>query len=202
MRTYNLEQQLRSRWQSMKRRVNDIKGPRYEFYGGKGIEISKGWKDFENFKEDMMDSFILHSNKFGLKDTTLDRIDSTGDYKKDNCKWSTKKEQNRNRSCNTILSFNGKQKLICEWAELLGVKDRLITMRLKRGWSIDRALSTERRHYSNLGFAPSDPMQPTFVRRAQGIARNLGLSDDKQRWQLPESSRDKKMGRKVRSTKA
>ena len=193
MRTYTLEQQLRSRWQSMRRRVYDTKGPRYQFYGGKGIRIVNIWEDFENFKGDMYKSFIAHVKKHGLRETTLERLDNAKDYKKSNCRWATNKEQNRNNSRNTILSFNGKQKLICEWAELLKVKSRLITMRLKRGWSIERTLSQKKGRYSNLGPTPGDPMQPASLRRAQGAARNLGLSDDRQRWQLPESPGDKKV---------
>lgn len=54
----------------------------------------------------------------------------------------------------------------------------------------------------DMGPVPGDPLQPAFIRRAQGAARDLGLSDDRKRWQLPEASRNKKMGRKTRSTES
>ena len=46
---------------------------------------------------------------------------------------------------------------------------------------------------AHLGFKPGDTLQPTSPGRAQRTARDLGLSDDRQRWQLPKASRDTKM---------
>ncbi|NVN99270.1 MAG: hypothetical protein HXX17_08100 [Geobacteraceae bacterium] len=44
----------------------------------------------------------------------MERIDNDGPYSKDNCKWATYDEQNKNRSCCTAKSW-----LV---AEILGVK--------------------------------------------------------------------------------
>ena len=70
----------------------------YRNYGGRGIAVCDRWKDsFENFYEDMGD-------KPG-EDYSLDRIDNNKGYSPDNCKWATRKEQNRNRRGNKIQSI-------------------------------------------------------------------------------------------------
>jgi hypothetical protein len=64
-------------------------------YGGRGIKCL--WGTFEDFRDDMYETYIKHIDNFGVKNTLLDRIDNDGDYTSDNCKWSTRLEQNNNR---------------------------------------------------------------------------------------------------------
>ena len=58
-------------------------------YGGKGISVCAEWHHFSAFIGDM-----------GRKPSpkhSLDRIDGTGNYTPDNCRWATYEEQNINR---------------------------------------------------------------------------------------------------------
>jgi len=89
----------------------------YRFYGARGIKSE--YKDFLDFKEDMYDSYVEHVKKYGERQTTIDRIDSSQNYKKGNCRWSTYKEQARNRKNNTLLTIKGETKTLAEWVEVL-----------------------------------------------------------------------------------
>jgi hypothetical protein len=74
-------------WRSMHSRCRDIGNKMYSTYGGLGIIVCDRWKLFKNFLEDMGERPVGKS---------IDRIDSTGNYEPDNCKWSTPKEQMNN----------------------------------------------------------------------------------------------------------
>jgi DNA-binding XRE family transcriptional regulator len=82
-----------SSWWNMKNRVlrQDKNSKSYGYYKDK--TICERWiNSFENFLSDMGER---------PEGTTIDRIDGTKGYYKENCKWSTKEEQSQNRS-NTL----------------------------------------------------------------------------------------------------
>ena len=64
----------------MRRRCYDKNFVGYKNYGGRGITVCERWLEFQNFYDDMHESFDEHVEKFGEKDTTLDRIDVNGNY--------------------------------------------------------------------------------------------------------------------------
>ena len=113
---------------------------RWSSYGGKGIKNL--WESFEEFYQDMYTSYLDHSKRYGGIQTTLDRVDSNGNYCKENCRWANQKTQQRNRSNNKLITFNGKTLTSVEWGELLGISAFQIRKRLYRGWSVESALST------------------------------------------------------------
>jgi hypothetical protein len=113
----------------MKNRCYNKKGIYYKRYGGRGIKVCDKWKnDLMAFYNDMGNP---------PKGKSLDRIDNNGDYCKENCRWSTPKEQMRNTSKNHKI--NG----ICisDISKSLGGGHSLVKKRLKRGWSIEKAIS-------------------------------------------------------------
>lgn len=66
-------------WQGMKYRCNNSKSNKFHCYGGKGITVDPSWETFEGFWNDMGSTY-----QDGL---TIDRIDSSLGYNKDNCRW-------------------------------------------------------------------------------------------------------------------
>lgn len=79
------------KWTSMTSRCNNPNTDGYVNYGGRGIKIE--WKSFKEFKDDMYESYLKHVEEFGQKQTTIDRINNDGNYRKDNCRWATYSEQ-------------------------------------------------------------------------------------------------------------
>jgi hypothetical protein len=81
-------------WRSMIRRCYEESNNAYKWYGARGIEVCEDWKSFDKFYY-----------QFGITwpgtGYSIDRIDNDGNYEPNNCKWSTRTEQNRNR-INTI----------------------------------------------------------------------------------------------------
>ena len=109
-------------WDGMMKRCNDPKTTRYERWGGRGIKVCDEWKDFQNFYTDMINSYTP-----GL---SIDRIDNDGDYSRENCRWSTPREQAMNRSSNRHITHNGVTKTMIEWSELAECKYSTFRQRL------------------------------------------------------------------------
>jgi hypothetical protein len=69
--------------------------------------------------------------EYGL---SLDRKDVNGNYSKENCRWITMKEQNRNRRDNVFIDTEWGRITVAEAAERSGVKNSTILYRLKHNW--------------------------------------------------------------------
>lgn len=122
-------------WAGMLQRCYNPKHSAYSYYGKRGIKTCERWKKFTEFWKDMGETY-----KPGL---TLDRIDNEGDYEPSNCKWSTMKEQIMNRSNTKRYEYKGQLKTVNDWAEEIGMKSGTLWFRIKRGWNIERALTTK-----------------------------------------------------------
>jgi len=127
-------------WSGIKRRCNNPNDMAYLRYGGRGIKCL--WKSYNEFQNDMYNSFKKHLIKYGRNNTQIDRIDNNGNYYKNNCCWATCKEQARNRSNRVEISYNGKTMSITEWAEYLNIPKIALWLRIKRyKWPIEKALT-------------------------------------------------------------
>ena len=79
-------------WRSMRRRVLSDSPKSKKWYKDKGITVCDRWNGsdcFLNFLSDMGERPVR---------TTLDRIDSNGNYEPSNCRWSTYSVQRLNQN--------------------------------------------------------------------------------------------------------
>lgn len=122
-------------WDGMKQRCYTKSETAYKYYGGRGIKVCETWKnDFQSFHDWALEN--------GYSDElTIDRIDTNGDYEPSNCRWSTRKVQANNTRRNRNLTFNGQSKTIAEWSEETGINQNTILCRIRRNWSVERALT-------------------------------------------------------------
>lgn len=119
-------------WAGLKSRCLNKKNKLYPYYGGRGIKVCSRWLDFNNFISDM---------GFRPKDKTLDRIDNSMGYNKENCRWASKAEQSRNKRNNININIDGKILCLKDAALLYGVRYKTAWRRFRDGWPIERVLS-------------------------------------------------------------
>lgn len=122
-------------WCAMKCRTQNSNAWNYKYYGGKGVSICPEWhKSFMLFQKWAMNN--------GYNDNlTIERIDNDKGYSPDNCRWIEQQEQKNNTSRNIFLTFNGETNSIARWAKKLKIGYSTIYARLKRGWTVEQALT-------------------------------------------------------------
>lgn len=127
-------------YNGVKERCYNKNCPSYKNYGGRGIIMCDEWLD----KDNGFVNFRNWSIQNGYIDKlTIDRINNNGNYEPNNCRWVTRKEQQNNRRCNTLLTYKGETKSIAQWSEQLGVNHMTLRGRLARGWSVEKTLTTK-----------------------------------------------------------
>ena len=93
-------------WNRLKDRCTYKNSPSYSNYGGRGITYDPRWNQFENFRDDMYESYIEACNIYGEENISIDRIDVNGNYCKDNCRFVDNKIQANNKRNNRIVTIN------------------------------------------------------------------------------------------------
>jgi hypothetical protein len=127
-------------WNNIKRRCYTKTNPSYKYYGGCGVKMCEEWrKSFKSFYEWALNNGYNENAPKG--ECTIDRIDCKGNYEPSNCRWVSMKEQNLNRSANKIIEYNGIKRTLKEWSDILNFNYSTLLYRLRRGWSVERALT-------------------------------------------------------------
>lgn len=122
-------------WCGIRRRCNNPSVNGYERYGGRGITVCEEWAEsFEAF----MAWATANGYKEGLE---IDRINNDGNYCPENCRWVTRYENMQNTRLNKHIEYNGKVYTINQLAEISGIEAWLIGERLRRGWSVEEAIT-------------------------------------------------------------
>lgn len=123
-------------------RCTDKSKKDYPRYGGRGIRCI--WDNYLDFKKDMYESYLEH--KKNNKTTQVERIDNNGHYCKENCRWATFQEQQKNKSSNRYITHNGKTLTIADWAREINISRQSIRYRLENGWDVKSIINTPFRY--------------------------------------------------------
>ena len=166
----------------MKSRCLNPRDKSFSLYGGKGITVCERWgKSFENFVADMGERPI---------GKTLDRIDGSKGYNKENCRWASPTEQKMNQSVTKRIDFNGKSLVSAEWSKEVNIPEHTLFQRIYRGWTIEEALTIPLKGKpSKKGFSRESSKKLTFNGESLSIKQwadkaGIPLSTLKQRIKL------------------
>lgn len=126
---------LANTWAGIADRCHNPDSPSYYCYGARGIEMCKRWQQsVDAFMQDMgMPPTMKHS---------IDRINCNGNYEPSNCRWATQEEQNNNTRRSKLITWNGKTQSIRDWAKEYDIGSRALSERLRRGWDMEKSLTT------------------------------------------------------------
>lgn len=132
-------------WCSMRRRCFDKKNKDYRYYGAKGISVCEDWIGFDG-----ADNFCKWAHENGYEEgLTIDRIDSSGNYCPNNCRWVPMSVQNHNHSKPINITYGEMTMNISEWARFLKIPKPTLVKRIQiLKWPVEEAFgikSHERR---------------------------------------------------------
>lgn len=135
-------------WSDMQSRCYNPKTKSFQNYGGRGICVCEGFRDFTVFHAKLGEP---PTDKHGP-----DRIDNNGNYSCGECseclrsgwpfnvRWATKLVQMNNKRNNTHYEYNGESHTIAEWGRITGIPQLLIRQRVVvNKWPIGEALGLE-----------------------------------------------------------
>jgi hypothetical protein len=122
------------RWVGIWERCYLPENPGYEYYGARGICVCQEWMDFQ--------AFYSFWGDLPFEGATIGRIDNDGNYEPSNCEWQTQEQQNNNTRRSKMLTWNGKTQSIRDWAFEYNIGMRRLSERLRRGWDMQKALTT------------------------------------------------------------
>jgi hypothetical protein len=126
---------LRQVWDSMKRRCYNPRDTFFCYYGARGVSIWVGWLQSP-------ESFFKWALETGYRaGLTIDRHDTNGDYRPENCRWVTRQVQSENRRSVRFLTWKDKTQSIAAWERELRVRNGRLWWRIKHGWNSERALT-------------------------------------------------------------
>lgn len=111
----------------------------YKDYRENGIKVCEEWSGKSGFI-----NFYKWSMENGYSDDlTLDRIDGSKGYCKENCRWVNWKVQANNTNRNRMITYNGKTQTMSQWADELGIPYQRLNSRINTAkMSLDDAFRT------------------------------------------------------------
>ena len=126
-------------WLGMLSRCSNPNVKSYKDYGGRGIKVCDRWlkpngRGFLNFLADV--------GERPSPGHEIDRKNNSGNYEPGNCQWITKRSQANNRRTSRWIAYGEERLTLAQWAGRTGLRPETIAARLKKGWTIEQALTT------------------------------------------------------------
>lgn len=119
-------------WAGMIQRTRNQKRDNFKYY--QDIDVCSRWvHSFEAFLSDM--------GRAPSDKHSIERIDNAKGYYPDNCRWATHMEQMQNTRASKRIAFGGETHVQEEWGRITGFGGATICKRLRRGWSVNDALT-------------------------------------------------------------
>ena len=106
-------------WEAMRKRCVNPHNKAYV-----GVTCAPEWCRFDAFLADMGE------RPAGM---TLDRIDNSKGYRKENCRWATPTTQSRNRRVTKRVIHEGDVIVVAQWAERSGISYKSAIRKYHRG---------------------------------------------------------------------
>ena len=119
-------------WATMRQRCSNPNSAKFPDYGARGITVCAEWNDFAKFKADMGEV---------PQGMSIERIDNSLGYSKENCRWATRIEQGGNKRNNVLITHAGETIHAAGWDRKLGFSKGTVQKRLHLGWTIERAIT-------------------------------------------------------------
>ena len=113
-------------WDDIRGRTLRPNNTYYNNYGGRGITLYEPWREFIPFMKWAL------ANGY-RDDLYIDRVDNDGPYSPENCRWTTRWAQDRNKRSNVWINYQGERICQADLASRLGVHYSTIYHRLKTG---------------------------------------------------------------------
>lgn len=102
----------------------------YRYYGARGIAVCARWRSGENGKT----GFECFYEDMGPRPIgfTLDRIDCNGPYEPSNCRWATRRVQQRNQRRSIYAVVGGTRVPLKKYVQRLGLNYETIRFKVRR----------------------------------------------------------------------
>jgi hypothetical protein len=137
------------RWYNIRSRCENPNNEKYHLYGGRGIYVCERWQVFDNFLADM--------GPQPTPEHTVDRMDNSGPYSPENCRWATLIEQANNKRTNVRIG----DQTLAEHARELSLTPETLRYRIAQGFPTSEILNPKKRRRAHYKI-------PVVQRRADG----------------------------------
>jgi hypothetical protein len=128
-------------WSWMKGRCHNPRNKAFPLYGGRGIKVCDRWLYGDGARSGF-ECFLADMGRRPGKGYSIERIDNDKGYAPDNCRWATAAEQARNTRRTRLYTLNAQTRCRKDWAAQLRIHPWSLHLRLRRGWTLERLLTT------------------------------------------------------------